>query len=271
MTRLCREFNNEYLKEKDNRIRKPHVFFHKDYFGKRFEFDSNWVLSSDSLETMMIRPNEVSLFTHISDVFLEKGRNFINDTIIPRTKHYYGGTPNLEKQKEYYDYFETIMISLIFSYTSIETLVNICIPFYYKKRIRVKGVYKWITKQNIVEKFQLIKKMSTILTDVLKTPNPNSQKWWKTFLELKEIRDEIIHSKQSKSEELYSKLLSNRIVEIIKVNKDIINFYGEYINLNKRELLEDFPYYHGYDDFFSVFKDERFFEKVWKSLHNPSP
>lgn len=271
MVRLCREINNEYLKGKDIRIRKPLVFVHKEYFGKRFEFDTNWVLSSDTLETMMIRPNEVSLFNHISDMFLEKGKTFFKETLLFRLQHQSGRFPTIEDQKEYYDFFETMMVSLIFSYTSIETLVNICIPFYFKKRIRENGKYRWIFKQDVEREFELTRKMNPILKDILRTPDPSSQSWWKPFLELKGIRDEIIHSKQSKSEELYSQFLTERIIPIIEVKNEIIKFYGKYINLNKRELLEDFPYDFGFDEFIPIFRNERYFKKLWDKLHNPRP
>jgi len=212
----------------------------------------------------MIQPNDVSLYSHISKSFLEKGKIFYNETIVFRLKNYGGRFPSREKQKEYYDYFETIIISIIFSYTSIETFVNICIPNNYKFTETKNGEEIINDKIDIEKRFSLRRKLLEIIREVLNTPDPSKEKWWSKLIELEDIRDEIIHTKQSKSEERYSKLLSPKIYHIIQVNQEIIRYYGEFISKNKKELLEEFPYDFGYDESIPGILTE----KEWKNLQN---
>ena len=78
--------------------------------------------------------------------------------------------------------------------------------------------------------------------------DPSREDWWISFTELENLRNEIIHTKQSKSEERYAKLLSESIFNIVRNHKNIIKFYGEHISRYKTELLEEFPYEFDYDD-----------------------
>ena len=263
-----KEINSRYREDKDFRIKKPHILMHRDDYRKYFVLDNNWALVFDGLETLMIKPNDVSLYSNISDTNLRKAQEFYKQTILPRHKQYYGTFPSVEKQKEYYDYFELIITSLIFAYTSLEAFANICIPDRYEYLIEKDGIKTIYSKQAIERRFSLRDKFKNILKSILNTSDPTQEKWWSKFIDLESIRDEIIHTKQTKSEDRYSQLLSKRIFEIIEVHKEIINYYGYYISENKKELLEEFPYNFGYDDFFPGLTDDKGYEKSYKVLHN---
>ena len=108
------------------------------------------------------------------------------------------------------------------------------------------------------------------LQDVLKTSDPTKELWWNKFIELENIRDEIIHSKQSNSVERYSKLLSKGIFEIISINDTIIKYYGKYILENNPNLLEDYPYGFGFDEFYPGLTNDENYELFYRDIFNPS-
>lgn len=131
----------------------------------------------------------------------------------------------------------------------------------------VKSIY---SKEAIERKFSLKDKFKTILKSILNTPDPTLEKWWARFVDLENLRDEIIHTKQSKSENRYSQLLSKKIFQIIGIHKEIINYYGKYISKNKMELLQEFPYDFGFDDFYPGLTDDKNYEQMHRNIHNPS-
>jgi hypothetical protein len=263
-----KEINTKYREKKDFRIKKPHILMHRDDYRKYFVLDNNWVLTFDGLETLMIKPNDVSLYSNISDTNLKRAKEFFQNTILPRYKQYHGSFPSEEKQKEYYDYFELIISALIFAYTSLEAFANICIPDRYEYLIEKDGIKTFYSKSAIEKKFSLREKFKNILRSILNTPDPTQEKWWSIFIDLERLRDEIIHTKQSKSEDRYSQLLSKKVFDIIEVHKTIINYYGHFISENKKELLEEFPYNFGFDDFFPGLTDDKGYEKSYRVLHN---
>ncbi|MAU17098.1 MAG: hypothetical protein CMH46_16340 [Muricauda sp.] len=52
-----KEITKEHWKDRDWRVKKPHIILNQDNFTHRFIVDSNWVLVFDHLETMLIPPN----------------------------------------------------------------------------------------------------------------------------------------------------------------------------------------------------------------------
>lgn len=105
-----------------------------------------------------------------------------------------------------------------------------------------------------------------MLKQILKTPDPTKEDWWQQFIKLEEIRDEIIHTKESKSEERYSSFLSKNIFKQIEISKEIISFYGYYIEKNVRDLLADYPYDFGYDNVLPYFISDEDYDKHMRNL-----
>jgi len=263
---VTKNITQQYRKNKDFRISKPRVLMQRDNFNKHIIMDKNWVLEFDGLETMLITPNDVILYSSISNKNLERAKSFYDEFIIPRHKEYGGSFPSLEIQKSYYDYFELIIESIIFAYTAIESFANICIPENYNHITESNGIKTIYSKQAIERKFPLKEKLKKILAEILNTPDVSKEKWWNSFVKLEEIRNEIIHTKQSKSESRYSTLLCKDIFELIKSHKEVINFYGYYIAKNKQDLLNEFPYEFGYDEFYPNLTNKESFEKSVKVL-----
>tara|TARA_R110000744_G_C19322848_1_gene557797 strand:- start:113 stop:1528 length:1416 start_codon:yes stop_codon:yes gene_type:complete len=265
---IGKEITKDYRKDRDWRVKKPHIMLNQDNFTQRFILDSNWVLVFDHLETMLIQPNDVALYSNIADRCLNQALEFYEKVILPRHKQWHGSFPPLEIQKEYYDYFEIIIEAVIFAYTALEAFANICIPAGWEYQTEAKGVKTIYSKEAIERKFPLREKFKKIIRTILNTPDPSREDWWISFTELENLRNEIIHTKQSKSEERYAKLLSESIFNIVRNHKNIIKFYGEHISRYKTELLEEFPYEFDYDDVIPGLMTDKNYLESYKSIHN---
>jgi len=265
---MSSKLNDDYRKKKDFRVKKPHILINKDNIFKYFVLDTNWILVFDNLETLMTKPNDVSIYSNIAEKKRKASLLFYKNAILPRHKNYHGTFPSEEMQKEYFDYFELIIEAVIFSYTSLEAFANICIPDNHEYKIEKDGIKMIYSKEAIERKFSLREKFKNILKDILHTPDISKTNWWNSFIELEDIRNEIIHSKSSKSEDRYSKLLEKKIFKIIEVNKTIIKYYGKFILKNKKHLLNEYPYEFGYDDVNPGLMSNKDYESSYKISHN---
>ncbi len=263
-----KEITQTYRKDRDWRVKKPHIMLNQDNFTHRFIFDSNWVLVFDHLETMLIQPNDVALYSNIADRCLNQAMEFYEKVILPRHKQWHGSFPSLEKQKEYYDYFEIIIQAVIFAYTALEAFANICIPAGWEYQTEANGVKTIYSKEAIERKFELREKFKKVIRPILNSPDPTREDWWMPFIELENLRNEIIHTKQSRSEERYAKLLSQSIFDIVRNHKNIIQFYGDHISKYRTEFLEEYPYEFGYDDVIPGLMTDKNYWKSYKSIRN---
>jgi hypothetical protein len=265
---FAKEININYKVKADKRIKKPLVILHENDFRKYFVMDTNWVLQFDGLETMMLVPNDVSLYASICEKRLNEAHEFYKKNIMPRFKHYHGTFPTIEQQTEYFDYFELVISSLIFSYTALEAFANICIPDEFEYHYMKKGKNEVDSKERIERYYSLTKKFVKILPLIIKCTEPWKQKWWTNFIRLEELRNEIIHTKPSRSEDRYSKLLQREIFEIIGVFREIIEFFGFYIAKNKKELLSEYPYNLKYDEFWPHLTSEEGYNDMYRNFYN---
>lgn len=258
--------NKDFISERDRRVSKPHVNIVPENTAKYLVLSKNWVLNSDHAEIMMDKPNDIALYSSLA-------MSNLNEAIILYEKLFADKTPikflKPHEGTSFYNYFEKISASLIFAYTSIESLSNILIPINFQMEIKDKaGALKTLDKSAIERKFPLRDKLKVVLKDILNTTEPNKETWWQSFILLEDIRNELIHVKPSKSEERYSKLLLSSIFDIVKVHLDIISYYGKCIDLIDSEAINDFPYGFNSDRIKPYKMTEVNFDKAWKGLRN---
>ncbi|GAA3776236.1 hypothetical protein [Flavobacterium ginsengiterrae] len=265
---MTSKLNQNYRENKDLRIKKPHILVNRDNIFKYFVHENNWVLVFDKLETLMTQPNDVSIYSNISDKNLKAAKLFYDNTILPRHKQYHGSFPSEKIQREYFDYFELIIEAVIFSYTSLEAFANICIIDDYEYIVEKDGIKTIYSKIAIERKFSLRDKFKNILKEILHTPDITQTNWWNSFVELEDLRNEIVHSKSSKSEDRYSKLLEKKIFKTVAINRAIIEYYGKFISENKKTLLNEFPYDFAHDEVFPGLMSDENYEKSYKLIHN---
>lgn len=264
---VAAQINADYLEKADKRVNKPDIILHKDFPDKRFTFGDQWVLEFDGLSTLMVRPNDISLYSNIAEKSLEKAINFYDGVIMPRFKHaHYGTFPSQEVQTEYYGYFELITTALIFAFTALEAFANSVIPNDIKLEKADGSVH---TKTNI-EWYSMEEKLTVISEHILSAPAPQEQNWWARLKALQKIRNQSIHTIQSDSRVRYSRLLGKDIFKVIGVHKEVITFYGNFIAKNAPDMINSYPYGFGQDQVIPSTMSDRTYRDMYNELHNPS-
>ncbi|MDO7745185.1 MAG: hypothetical protein MUP99_15490 [Pedobacter sp.] len=264
---VAAQINADYLGQADKRVNKPDIILHKDFPDKRFTFGDQWVLEFGGLSTLMIRPNDISLYSNIAEKSLEKAIHFHNGIIMPRFKHANHGTfPSQEIQNEYYDYFELITTALIFAFTALEAFANSIIP----NNIELEKADGSVHTKTNIEWYSMEEKLTVISQHVLMAPAPQEQNWWARLKTLQNIRNQSIHTRQSDSQVRYSRLLGKDIFNVIGVHKEVILFYGNFIAKNVPDMINSFPYGFGQDQVIPATMSDKTYREMYNSLHNPS-
>jgi hypothetical protein len=99
-----------------------------------------------------------------------------------------------------FDYLEAICASIIFAYTALEAFTNEEIPdsFVYEDEETTDSgiiVVRQYDKDQIEKKFSLSEKLASVLPKVKNIPSPKGENGWDGFVQLKRLRDRIIHMK----------------------------------------------------------------------------
>jgi hypothetical protein len=128
-----------------------------------------------------------------------------------------GSLPNL------FDYFESCMIAVTFSFQALEAFSNQEIQTRLKGTYSIerKGEMKALTADELERELKTSEKLATVLPDLLKVKTPKGTKTWERFVKLKRVRDSTIHLKQRDAQ---SKL-------------DMESLYFQFLNHNAK----DFP------------------------------
>lgn len=244
----------------DPRVKKPFVLFNQSDFKKYILYSNHWHIGNDDYVFYCEEPNDASLYSNIALSELNKSRLFFNNYFQPYIRSKGSMIPYLhENLSDYFDYLESVIKVIIFSFTTLEAFSNICIPdrhnFLDEKR-------KPISREKILRYNSLEFKFEYILKEVLKTPNPREELWWPKFSYLKTTRDEIIHSKTLDSNSRYAKYITENIFEAIQCHTEIINYYGLFIEKNYSHLPDEFPFDLGYDKFYLKWVSDEEYNKI---------
>jgi len=159
---------------------------------------------------------------------------------------------------------------IICVYSAIEALSNVAIPndFILTKKNN-KGVIETWKKVNIERWMSTTEKIGKIVPSIIKIESPASQWFWKDFIALKDIRDEIIHQKQSKTdprgiEEFFlSTLLEESIFTKIMAGYALIKYFCEkdqthaYFPMLSDEIPINVNFVDSFDGVFIFNKEEK--------------
>ncbi|MDN3658372.1 hypothetical protein QWZ08_22145 [Ferruginibacter paludis] len=254
----------------DKRISKPDIVVDKNYLKRAIAYPAIWCIKSNGKEIFSTRPNDISLYSNIAMNNLNRAKEIFDSEISVLWKY----NQNAANDVALMNYFELIITSVIIAYSSIEALVNMAIPWDYvhKRREKNKNTNRMKTvkntKSDIERWYTLDDKMNIILPEALNVILPNQQKWWVRFDKLKKLRNEIIHSIDSKSNDRYSKFLKKDIFGIVGSHLDVINFFSKWSSDNHHYLINKLPYGFGYDDIIPALMNSKEFEKTEKELYN---
>lgn len=103
---------------------------------------------------------------------------------------------------------------------------------------------------------------------LLKDVTPVSEKWWSSFVELKDLRNEIIHTKHSKAEIRYSMFLNERVFKMVSVHNTIVSYYAKLFCEARPYTMNEFPIDVGCDELMPGLMTHKHFMDSYKSLRN---
>jgi hypothetical protein len=118
------KLSTAYRKENnDERVRKPYIVFNEDNYNEYLYFDNNqWQLLLEKLAIIMTQPNDISLYVRLADKNLILAEAFFKQELKSRSERLYMPLITDGETIKFYDYFETVIAAIIFSYTSLTLL-----------------------------------------------------------------------------------------------------------------------------------------------------
>jgi len=215
----------------DFRIIRPKFFL---------ERNGNTVAAIQQLTQFDIQGNKISFHTpNVITMFVNKSLREYNSALKIYNVLI---VPNLNPNKTYevpedqlsnlYDYFEHLQASIIAIYSAIEALGNVAIPNEYKlTKTGQRGITEIWNKANIERWTPTTEKIGNIVPEILQIKSPCLLPHWKGFLALKDIRDKIIHQKQSAQKPMeletgfFSTLLNPDTFTAILSGHNIIQYF----------------------------------------------
>lgn len=144
-----------------------------------------------------------------------------------------------------FDYFELMESGIIFTYTAVESFINVSIPkdYIYTCKGKKAGISEQWNKNSIERWMSTQDKLKKVLPQVfnIEATEITNSAWWNSFIKLQEIRDSIIHQKEdiikSPNNKILESLLQSDIYEICFSGFNLIGFFCE-----KNTQNSFFPY-----------------------------
>jgi len=260
-----REKMLRYKKGFDNRFAKPLMIVNQKNLNHEMTFTTNWTLEGSLRHYTMNRPNDIAIYQSIANKALQRAENKfkeihskrISELILPETQ-----------VSEFFDYFEEIIQAVIMAYTTVECMANSCIPSNHEHTVVEKGIKKIYDKESIERWLSLRDKLKSVIPTLLKGVSPLNEEWWSSFIELENLRNEIIHTKHSKAEVRYSMFLNERVFKIVSVHNTIVSYYAKLFCGKKSYTMNEFPINVGCDELIPGLMSEKNFVKSYKGLRN---
>jgi len=245
---LISEFKEESFKLLDIRFLPPKVLVPSDLDNYKFISRDVEEVNIKNLKIQFLTPSMVALQINIAN---ESIRN------IKKLKDRIKTIPSEQKKEdrelgekiightlEVYEFIEQAQKSIIFSFTALETFVNLSIPkdfIWEKTTTRKKEIYN---KEQIERYIPWKEKINLVITDIYKLPEIKKTEFWSSLMELLEIRNRLIHIKSSDDTEVLSDILNKDIIRICFSSQEYINYISENVTENehiKTVDIEKFP------------------------------
>ncbi|MEM7085248.1 MAG: hypothetical protein AAF489_03650 [Bacteroidota bacterium] len=261
--------NKQFLEKRDARVSKPDIWVCKEETRKYMVWPANWVIEADKVAIMMDRPHDVALYSSIAGRSLNEARALYKEKIFPFGKIYPLRTIEVDEQRDVYNYLEHIITAVIMSYTALEAFANSMIPDQYTVKVEEStGIVKIWNKHAIEKTYKLRDKLKKVLSECLKTSDPTTEGWWPRFIELEDLRNEIVHAKTANSEQRYSLLLNEKVFQLVECHYDALAFYGHRIEKLETDAINLFPYGYGSDTVKPNLISEEEFDRTHREINN---
>lgn len=134
-------------------------------------------------------PNATALLLNLSQMCHRQAGQLISKSISNKDKFSHLPEPHV------FAFYEQMMASIVFAYTSLESFVNEELPDNYIHTVVEKRSTQQYNKEQIERHLKLDIKLGDVLPAVLRIESPKGKSLWNNFNKLKDIRDRIIHMK----------------------------------------------------------------------------
>lgn len=123
------------------------------------------------------------------------------------------------------EYLEQIQTSVVFSFTAIESFVNLSIPSEYTHEVKTKRKTEMYNKEQIERWITWKNKISKIMVDIYKANKIEDEKFWELFLMLVDLRNNIIHQKSTNETSYMEKLFEDNIFDVCQSANKVYAFF----------------------------------------------
>ena len=189
--------------------------------------------------TRIYTPNTTAMFLNLSNNSYQNSLKLFNFKNIKKFDDY--------DENNYFDALEYYMASIIFAYTALETFANYSIPdsYEFKKLREDKKCLETYDKEKIEKNIKLDLKIREILPEIYNVKSFIGTVIWEKYLDLKNIRDRIIHLKSIDTKHnildpynhLWNDLINNgELINYTIKAKEIIEYF--YNNKKPRWLIK---------------------------------
>jgi hypothetical protein len=137
------------------------------------------------------------------------------------------------------EYLEQIQAAVVFSFTAIESFINISIPSEYVYQVNTNKKTESYNKEQIERSVRWQDKITKIMVDIYKTDKIESERFWVLFLKLVDIRNNIIHQKSTNDTSYIETLLDDNIFSICCSANQVYEYFLENA-LNRFKLDTEF-------------------------------
>lgn len=179
-------------------------------------------------------PNVSAMFLNFSNTLWCESELYFNDASnfsTPTSKFMLPNTQSMKDKKSFFDALEKRMGAVVFAYSALESFANQSIPADFVFR-QERGDAKFLEEYNKgqIEKFlNLDIKLGDVLPRIFEVSSPKGKKVWSEYVDLKKLRDRIIHPKSDdvKSTDpdvktLWTALLDRRSANPAIETKDLV-------------------------------------------------
>jgi hypothetical protein len=233
----------------DYRIMRPAAFLEKG--GDKVIFVQQVTLLQVAQRAYSFpAPNAITLFYNKSWKELQAAKKIYYQLIQQVTQQRETLINQPDRISQLYDYLEHIQTSVITIFSALEALSNVAIPeTYTHTKTNGKGIREIWDKAALERWSSTEEKIGKIVPEILQIKSPKTLPEWELFKKLKDLRDAIIHQKQSHSNQgeiesgFHQILLDESVFTKIMAGFALINYFCEkdekhrYFPMLKPEIL----------------------------------
>ena len=142
-----------------------------------------------------------------------------------------------------YNYIQSVQVAIIFSFSALETFINISIPDEYLYKRENKKSTEIFNKEQIERHIPWKEKLKHIVTNIYRINDIDRQPFWNHVNELIQVRNELVHIKSKDEAQLIEKLVNMNTVDLCFSANEFIEFvYKKATSLESpTECFEKFP------------------------------